>query len=289
MLWPIDKLFIAYAVLMVCLLAIAVRHDSFAFVLILGHVAAISLLLALYKYPSELTRFLSDWYLLVYLPFCYKQVPYLVSMLNLSPVDSKLAHWDLVMWHVDPIFWLSSMRTPLVVEFLQVIYSMFLPGMLALGVILWLTRSRQEFRYGTFVIAATFLVSYLGYLLMPARGPRFMAYASHYPPLQGLWTFHFLQNALNTLEGMQYDCFPSGHVAVLVVGCYVARKISAPVFYIFSAFAALITVSTVYLRYHYAIDVIAGMLLAIVIIASAPRLYRILASDKNLSFVPGSS
>jgi membrane-associated phospholipid phosphatase len=157
---------------------------------------------------------------------------------------------------------------------------MFLPGTLALGIILWVRKSREEFRYGTFVIAETFLISYLGYLLMPARGPRFMQYAWLHPPLQGLWMFHFLQGTLDKLEGLQYDCFPSGHVAVVLVGCYVARRISDPVFYTFSAFAALITFSTIYLRYHYVIDVIAGMVLAIVVIAISPALYRKLEGSK---------
>lgn len=286
MLWPIDKLFIAYAAIMVCLLALAARHDSFALVLILGHVAAISLLLALKKNPSPAAQFMRHWYLLAYVPFCYKQVPYLVSALNLRSADATLAHWDLAMWKVDPVFWLSSMQNRFLVEFLQVVYTMFIPGTIALGIILWVRKSRQEFRYGTFVIAVTFLLSYLGYLLMPARGPRFMDYASQYPPLQGLWLFHIFQNVLDTLEGMQYDCFPSGHVAVVLVGCYLARKISAPVFCAFAAFAALVTFSTVYLRYHYVIDVIAGVLLAIAVIAASPLLYRKLERDSSPTALP---
>ena len=282
-LWPIDKLFIAYAAIMVCLLALAARHDSFALLLILGHMAAIGFLLVLARNPSPVAQFLRHWYLLAYVPFCYKQVPYLVSALNLRAADLTLARWDLAMWKVDPVFWLSSMQSRFLVEFLQVIYTMFLPGALILGIILWVRRSRQEFRYGTFLIALTFLLSYLGYILMPARGPRFMDYALQHPPLQGLWTFHLLQNVLDKLEGAQYDCFPSGHVAVVAVGCYVARKISAPVFYVFSAFAALITFSTVYLRYHYVIDVIAGLLLAIAVIAATPFLYRRLEANKHSS------
>jgi membrane-associated phospholipid phosphatase len=139
------------------------------------------------------------------------------------------------------------------------------------------------------MIAATFLISYLGYILMPARGPRFVDYASQHPPLQGLWTFQFFQNALDTLEGTQYDCFPSGHVAVVLVGCYLARRISAPVFYVFSAFAACITFSTVYLRYHYVIDVIAGMVLAAAVIAAAPPLYRRLEPGNPPSSLPNAT
>lgn len=288
-LWPIDKLFIAYAAIMVCLLALAARHDSFSLVLILGHVVAIGLLLVLARSSLPAAQFLHHWFLLAYIPFCYKQVPHLVSALNLPPVDTTLAHWDLAMWGVDPVFWLSLMQGRFLVEFLQLIYTMFIPGTVLLGVILWVRKSRQEFRYGTFVIAVTFLISYLGYLLMPARGPRFMDYASQHPPLHGLWMFHFFQNALDMLEGAQYDCFPSGHVAVVIVGCYLARRISAPVFYAFAAFAALVTFSTVYLRYHYVIDVIAGMLLAILVIAAGPWVYRKLEPANPSVAFPGSS
>jgi membrane-associated phospholipid phosphatase len=282
-LWPIDKLFIAYAAITAGLLAFAARHDSFALLLILGHVAAMGVLIVIARNSSPVAVFLHHWYLLLYVPFCYKQVPYLVTALNLRAADYTLAHWDLTMWKVDPVFWLSSMQSRFAVEFLQAVYTMFLPGSIALGIVLWFRRSREEFRLGTFAIALTFLVSYLGYLLLPARGPRFMEYASQYPPLQGLWAFHYFQHALDKLEGAQYDCFPSGHVAVVLVGCWIARRISAPVFYTFAAFAACITFSTVYLRYHYVIDVIFGMALAIVVIAAAPLVYRKLESGSGLS------
>src|SRR5262249_12722399 len=148
------------------------------------------------------------------------------------------------------------------------------------GVLLWLRRSKAEFRYGKFLIAATFLISYLGYVILPARGPRFMPYATQHP-LHGLWTYSYFQSALDMLEGAQFDCFPSGHVAVVIVGAYLARQISPLVFRIFAVFAVLITFSTIYLRYHYVIDVIAGMALAIVVIAVAPWLYPKLEAAKS--------
>lgn len=287
-LWPIDKLFIAYAAIMIGLLTFAVRHDSFALLLILGHVAAIGALIVIARNSSPVAVFIHHWYLLLYVPFCYKQVPYLVTALNLHAADNTLAHWDLAMWKVDPVFWLSSMQNRFAVEFLQAVYTMFLPGSVALGVVLWLRTPREQFRRGTFAIALTFLISYLGYLLLPARGPRFMSYASQYPPLQGLWAFHYFQNALDKLEGAQYDCFPSGHVAVVLVGCWLARGISPRVLYAFATFAACIAFSTVYLRYHYVIDVIVGMALAIVVIAVTPFVYSKLEANGTSSSPPVS-
>jgi membrane-associated phospholipid phosphatase len=278
-LWPTDKFVIAYSSLMICLLAVASRHDARALPFIAGHAAMVLLVFALARSASAIALFLRHWYLLVYLPLCYKEVPCLVAGLGLRVADSTLARWDAMMWKTDPVFWLSASPNPLLVELLQIVYTLFLPGVLALAIVLWLRRSRQEFRYGALLIAATFLISYLGYLVLPARGPRLMPYAAAYPPLQGLWSFAHLQRLLDSLEGTQYDCFPSGHVAVVLVGCYVARRISPLVFYLFSAFAAGIAFSTVYLRYHYVIDVIAGAVLAIVIIAAAPSIYRKLGDE----------
>ncbi|HEV8492070.1 MAG TPA: hypothetical protein VGR76_07355, partial [Candidatus Angelobacter sp.] len=70
-LWPIDKLFIAYAAIMVALLAFAARHDSFALLLLLGHVAAIGALILFARSPSPVAEFIHHWYLLLYVPFCY--------------------------------------------------------------------------------------------------------------------------------------------------------------------------------------------------------------------------
>jgi membrane-associated phospholipid phosphatase len=286
MLWPIDKLFIAYAAIMVCLLGFAARQDSSALLLIFGHMVMVGFLFVLARSSSPVGQFLRQWSPLVYLPFCYKQVPYLVSALHLHAADLTLAHWDMAIWKVDPVFALSSAPSRALAEFLEIVYAMFIPGTLILGVILWVRRASHEFRHGTFLIAATFLLSYLGYLLMPARGPRFMDYASSYPPLQGLWTFNFFRNLLDTLEGTQYDCFPSGHVAVVLVGAYLARRISAPAFYAFAVFAACITFATVYLRYHYVIDVIAGMALAVAVVAGGPWVYRKLDSSSAGSSCP---
>src|SRR4249920_2403386 len=145
------------------LLAFAARHDAFALILILGHVAAIGALIVIARNSSPIAAFLTHWYLLLYVPFCYKQVPYLVSAFHLRAADNTLAHWDMAMWKVDPVFWLSSIQGRFTVEFLQAIYTMFIPGLLVLALVLWIRRPREEFRLGTFTIALTFLASYLGY------------------------------------------------------------------------------------------------------------------------------
>jgi membrane-associated phospholipid phosphatase len=283
-LWPIDKLFIAYIAVTGFLLAFTVKHHSSAWLFLAGHVAAIVLILVLRnlvlrRYSGRWALVARHWYALAYVPFCYKEVPYIVSSLGLPSVDLTLARWDFAMWKTDPVFWPDALQNPLLTEFLQLVYFMFIPSVIILGFLYWYQRSSQEFRYCTFIVAATFLISYLGYIILPARGPRFMDYASHHPALQGLWAFRFFQGTLDSLEGVQYDCFPSGHVAVMIVCSYAARKLSSPIFWLLCIFAALIAFSTIYLRYHYMIDVLAGALLAVLVITFSPSIYRMLGGS----------
>jgi membrane-associated phospholipid phosphatase len=273
-LWPVDKLFISYATITGVLLAFAARRDPSVLLVFLCHIAVIGLIFVLGRYSSGIVLFVRHWYILIFVPLCYKEIPYLVVKLGLRSADPVLAHWDRLIGGTDLVFWLGSMQNRVLTEFLQIIYSLFIPGVVALSVLCWFRQSRVEFRRAGFLIAAMFLISYLGYLVLPARGPHFIDYS--FPALQGLWTFHYLQGTVDSLEGVQYDCFPSGHVAVVLVGCYVARRISPAIFWVFCTFTALIAVSTVYLHYHYVIDVLAGIVLAMLLLLVFDSVYKML-------------
>src|SRR5260370_24991996 len=200
-LWPIDKLFIAYLAATGILLArAALRHPSALF-LLCGHAAAIGIVLVFSRYsarhPLRAVLWIRHWYALIYLPFCYKEVPYIVSSLGLSAQDFTLARWDLVLWKTDPVFLLDVLQNPFLAEFLQLVYFLFIPSVIGLGILYWYQKSSPEFRYCTFLVIVTFLITYLGYIAMPARGPRFMDYAARHPALHGLWLFHFFQRTLD--------------------------------------------------------------------------------------------
>ncbi len=93
-----------------------------------------------------------------------------------------------------------------------------------------------------------------------------------------------IQNALNRLENTKTDAFPSGHTAVVLTTLYYAWKSREKKLFavLFPVVAALIF-STVYLRYHYVIDVIAGVLLAAFTIRLAPKFYASLSKSRGQS------
>jgi len=111
-------------------------------------------------------------------------------------------------------------------------------------------------------------IGFLGYLLVPAAGPH-VAFARLFPtPLEGGFFWH-LNHAMVTAGSNGVDVFPSLHTAVSVFILAFAYRHARREFWWLLIPVAGICVSTVYLRYHYLIDVICGLVLAFIGLAAA--------------------
>lgn len=134
--------------------------------------------------------------------------------------------------------------------------------------------------YG-FVITLGFLSSYLGYLAVPIRGPHTVLAARYGFPLDGTWILREVRQAILVLEGAHWDCFPSGHTALMILMVWCAWHFSRPALVVLAPWGAALVFSTVYLRYHYVVDLIAGAILAGAVMFVAPRLFRKLSERRR--------
>jgi membrane-associated phospholipid phosphatase len=100
-------------------------------------------------------------------------------------------------------------------------------------------------------------------------------------PLEGVWLFQTIREALDKAEGITRDCFPSGHTELTLLVLYYARKFHRRTFWWILAPATAIIISTVYLRYHYVIDVLAGALVALAVILVSRPLYNLLQGSSG--------
>ena len=135
-----------------------------------------------------------------------------------------------------------------------------------------------DFRYCAFLISLGFLVSYAGYMIVPARGPRFLL---EQPPLHGMWLYDSMRVMLDRLERAQYDCFPSGHTELAILAWWSSRQLSLRLSWAYLAYTLCMILATVYLRYHYTVDLAAGALVAIVLLLMAPAMYRKLSGNED--------
>jgi membrane-associated phospholipid phosphatase len=207
-------------------------------------------------------RFMGLFYDLIFPILCvlviFDSLGWLVHYVNPEDIDPILIRLDYLIFNNHPTIILERVMSPLLTDILQIAYSTYYFIPISLGVVLLLNNQREEFNRTLFLILLCFYLSYLGYILMPALGPRFTISHLQTTELQGLFIAEPLQKLLNKLEGIKRDAFPSGHTAVAVTVLYLAYRFKKRFFWILLPIVSALIFSTVYCRYHYVVDIIAG-------------------------------
>lgn len=196
--------------------------------------------------------------------------------------DQALIEIDLALFGVHPTVWIERFIDPVLTAALQIAYICYYPMAIVLGATLYARGKGEQFDRAVFGLLLCFYLSYVGYLLVPAVGPRFTLHDMQRSGLEANSMVVAIQETLNSLERNKTDAFPSGHTAVAVLTLYYAWKTRERILAALLAPVVVgLIVSTVYLRYHYAIDVAAGLILAAGTIGAAPWLYRLVKTQPD--------
>jgi membrane-associated phospholipid phosphatase len=187
--------------------------------------------------------------------------------------DPALARADRLMaLGRSPSLLLQSAGTPGWTEFLAVFYAAFIPYLylsILLGLVGRPAAQREEF---VTAFALLYAASFLGYLFLPARGPVVYMANDFAAPLAG-GRVHAL--VVQSIEGFggPHGAFPSLHVgASFLAAAFDLRRGDRLRGWIYVPLVVLIAVATLVLRYHYAVDLVAAVLLASGALWAAPRL-----------------
>jgi membrane-associated phospholipid phosphatase len=190
----------------------------------------------------------------------------IVHCINPRDIDPLLIRMDYVIFGFYPTVWIERWISPGLTDVMQLAYSSYYFLPVTLGAVLKITGKDEALGHSLFLIMLCFYLSYVGYMLMPALGPRYaMAHLQH-TELKGFFIAGPIQELLNRLEGIKRDAFPSGHTAVALTVLYLSYFHARGLFRLFLPFVMALIVSTVYCRYHYVVDVIGGVLLAVITI-----------------------
>jgi len=271
--WPVDKVILTYFVFTTTLILIWWSNIPDAWQHLLGHFGAAALLIYEVKRPNRTSWIFRNWYALPYVGSCYKEMAILIRAIRRTDAERFLADLDFRIWHAYPSIWLERIYSPPLTEYLQIVYTLFIPAVLLVAFLLWKKGRYAEFQYYGFLIALGFLTSYIGYLLVPARGPRFLLKHLEQMPLHGMWLFRSMQTTLDQLESAHFDCFPSGHTELTILAWWGTRLVSKQLFRVYFAYTLSIIFATVYLRYHYTVDLLAGAIVALILILASPWLF----------------
>ncbi|NUO48446.1 MAG: phosphatase PAP2 family protein [Polyangiaceae bacterium] len=195
-------------------------------------------------------------------------------------LDEQLLRLDIALFGVEPTVWLEPYTTPSIVEYFAFFYFSYF-GLLAIYALVVLGLGLAKDAIGEFAIggALVFCVGQLGYVVVPGYGPIHHLSPVFAGPLEGGFFWRTVLATVESASAMK-DIFPSLHTAapVWLAGFAIRRALlSRSRLWTLAAvvttfFAINIVISTIVLRWHYVIDVIAGLALAFGAIWAAPRL-----------------
>jgi membrane-associated phospholipid phosphatase len=174
-------------------------------------------------------------------------------------LDGPLERFEARLFDGQPSLFLSE-RLPwlLLSEFLHLCYFLYYFLVPLLPVVLTLRGRDRDVAHVVRVLCLCFLACLACYIWLPLSSPLFK-YPLIGPPLSRGF-FYQLNHSISAHAGVLGGAFPSSHASMTTLGLLLARRYSRGLFWITLLPAMGLLVATVYCRYHFAMDTIAGVI-----------------------------
>ncbi len=237
---------------------------------------------------SATARFLGEWYPMLLLAGLYGEIGVLTLDAGFQN-DLGIQRFEAWVFGSQVAYrWIREDPNVLVSWILHCCYLAYYPILYASPLGLWLVGKRDAARQTIFAVMVTFYFCYLVFLFFPVAGPRYAFDAAH-NAATNVGPARVVQWVLD--HGDSWGAaFPSSHVAASVVATGMAMRYSRPLGWVLLPFTAGLTLAVVYGQFHYAVDALAGLVVAAAILgimqtaeADAPRRVPV----ANLGVEPG--
>jgi membrane-associated phospholipid phosphatase len=203
------------------------------------------------------------------LPWLYKLTSAINQGLDRWILDAPLERLEGSLFGGQPSLLLAERAPwPLLSEALHACYWAYLPLVPLLAVVLAAQRREREAEHTAGTICSAIFLCYLFYIWLPVRSPLY-----NYPPLPPPLSdgfFYHLTHAFAARGGVEGGAFPSSHAAIATLAWLLAVRHERRVAWITALPTAGLLVATVYGRYHYALDTIAGVALGVLVFTLDP-------------------
>ncbi|MCC6749756.1 MAG: inositol phosphorylceramide synthase [Deltaproteobacteria bacterium] len=212
---------------------------------------------------------LRDWFPFVLCLWVYENLHDLTHWLRPDTVDEALARADGWLFGAQPTLWLEQWAHPLLTDWMALAYLTYFVFPPLLAGWLYFAGHTGAFRELQLGLLVAFYGGFIGYILVPAVGPQLILAGQYRGPLTGRYVYWGAKVLVTTLQTFPRDCFPSLHTAISTVTLLflLRHRRSVPLRPVVLPAVTLLTVSlwvsTVYLRYHWFVDVLAGFALAL--------------------------
>lgn len=208
----------------------------------------------------------------------YLALRHILPVVRPDSLDAELFAIDKFIFGVEPSIWMERFNVRPIIEWFSFFYFSYF-SICGFSIVMCLgldriSRRSTEYALGT---AMLFSIGAIGYMLVPGFGP--IVYLTHHfkEPLNGGFWWNCVWTTVQAGSAMK-DLFPSLHTAApLWFALHFMRRAKDDPRWRWPSritlfFSINIMISTVLLRWHYAIDAIAGILHALTVAHIVPKI-----------------
>jgi membrane-associated phospholipid phosphatase len=243
------------------------------------------------KDSPPLLVFCRYFYTVAAIALMYKETEFFMRIYHDHWLDPLITRFEISIFHTNPYFLLERISKPALNEYAKFAYSTYFFFLAFMPLYLFFVKKRKGFYHYLFTICVALFTGYLLYPLFPVEGPRYFwgpaiegkhyvfplvrdtVAAFHIPQMKGFVFNHLVGNIMKNMESTG-GCMPSTHVsASLVILFFIGRYIK-PVFPAALPLIISVCLATVYNRYHYISDMVAGTVLALIAIGIGALVFR---------------
>ena len=220
---------------------------------------------------NSVLHFARHWYPLPLYIFFFEELRGLVHIIFPGWFDRWLIQFDFALTGVTPSVWLAQFANPALSDAMQFAYMTYFLFLVLLPGILYL---EKDFTAFWTVMTSTAIAHYSVYviaILFPIESPYFSLASLNSAPLAG-GPFTATIELIEYYGRVHGAAFPSAHVAGAMVAILGARRYKSWLYRICLPLFVAMCVATVYGRYHYVADVIAGIAVGTAAWAAGQRL-----------------
>ena len=213
-----------------------------------------------------ISRVIRDWHPLMLFPLLYKEVELLAAVIGDWRLTEAIPAWESTLFAGQPSLYLSERLAfvPLS-EYLHFCYLSYVIVIPSVSAYWYVSGRRAAFGELLLMLSTVMLGSYLFFILLPVDSPYYLSQRLG-PPLSGHFFFD-LVHQISARGGARGGAFPSAHVSGAVVVSLVAWRHQRRLAYLLVPLTGSVMIATVYGRFHYVLDALAGAVLAIAVVA----------------------
>jgi len=211
------------------------------------------------SFSSRWWHFWRHWYPHLFFLFCFEELAYLMTLATPHWQDAKLIALDHWLTGVHPSVWLEQFATPFRNDAMQLVYFTYFTYLVIVGGVLYVRKDWRGYWSVMTYSMAGYMIGYFIAMFFPIESPWFSMAGWWKEPLYG-GPFTAMMGFIEHYGRVRGAAFPSAHVTGATAALWGAWKYRRWLFWTLLPLYLGMCFSTIWGRYHYCVDVFAGII-----------------------------